>query len=236
MSGPFRSAPEASPLPRGVAPGTLEPMHVSGESHEPPTPEQLADWQSRNGPPDHEAGVALAWSGVLGRGPDLAVALTGAAVFSTGVRLDVAVRARTSRGGGELFHAVAGGAAGADRLLLGVELADGRVATTGGRGWPPPEFAPGTPSLTQGGGSGGDRSVDLTLFLHPLPPPGPLALVCAWPGRGVPETRTEFTGAAEAVSGVVQLWPPQPPEDHVPVPPEPPDVPDGGWFARVLGN
>lgn len=207
--------------------GTVWDMYASGESHDPPTPEQLADWQRRNGPPDHEAGVALAWSGVLGRGPELAVALTGAAVFSTGVRLDIAVRARTPRGGAELFHTVTGGAAGPDRLLIGVELADGRVATSDGHGWPP-DLAADAPSLTQGGSSGGDRSVDLHLFLHPLPPPGPVAVVCSWPGRGIPETRTEFTGAAEAADGVVQLWPP---DRHEPESPEPPDVPDGGWSA-----
>ena len=35
----------------------------------------------------------------------------------------------------------------------------------------------------------------LGLVVQPLPP-GPLAVVCAWPGRGIPSARVEVDGAA----------------------------------------
>lgn len=211
-------------------------MHYSGDVHEPPTPAQIAAWQRRSGPPDNEVPGPLGWAALLGRGPDLAVALTGAAAYTTGLRLDLAIRARTSTPGGQLFHAVDGHGAGRDRLLLGVEFADGRIATNAGRDWLPQHLADDVPSLAHGGGGGSDRGVDLTMFLHPLPPPGPLAVLCSWPGREIPETRTELDATAlrAAVEQVQVLWPPESPEQRKPEPPEPPDVPDGGWFSRAL--
>lgn len=209
-------------------------MHYSGDAHEPPTPEQLAQWQRRCQPPENEVPGPLGWAALLGRTPDLAVVLTAAAVYSTGLRLDIAVRARVS--GPDLFHAIDGLGTGRDRLLLGVEFADGRMAATSGHLRPQQQIAEDTPSLQSLGGGGSDRSMDVPMFLHPLPPPGPFAVLCSWPGRGVPENRTEFDAATvhAALSQVLVLWPPQPPDQHRPEPPEPPDVPDGGWFARVL--
>jgi hypothetical protein len=44
----------------------------------------------------------------------------------------------------------------------------------------------------EGGRLGRGAYWDLELAVQPLPPPGPLAFVCAWPGRGVPESRVEI--------------------------------------------
>jgi hypothetical protein len=112
-------------------PPIVERCTPTETGHEPPSPAELADGQRRAGPPDNKAPGALAWAAVFGRGPGLAVLLTGAAAYSTGLRLEVAVRAREGFRGGELFHAVHGhGGTRRDRLLLGVEYADGRVAST----------------------------------------------------------------------------------------------------------
>lgn len=45
-------------------------------------------------------------------------------------------------------------------------------------------------------GPDGRESLGLTLWLWPLPPPGPLMLVAAWPGRGLPEGAVTLDGEA----------------------------------------
>jgi hypothetical protein len=86
-----------------------------------------------------------------------------------------------------------------DELLrFGVQFSDGRRGTNMDQ-YPsvPEELPPDQPVLGGGVGSDGGRlgrgaSWDLELAIQPLPPPRPLAFVCAWPGRGIPETRVEI--------------------------------------------
>jgi hypothetical protein len=87
-----------------------------------------------------------------------------------------------------------------DELLrFGVQFADGRKVTNMDR-YPfvPEDLPPDQPVLIEAGvgGEGGrlgrGASWDLELAVQPLPPPGPLAFVCAWPGRGIPESRVEI--------------------------------------------
>ena len=53
---------------------------------------------------------------------------------------------------------------------------------------------------------------DLGLAVQPLPPPGPLAFICAWPGRGIATSRMEVDGGAirAAAEAAVTLWPDDP--------------------------
>jgi hypothetical protein len=44
----------------------------------------------------------------------------------------------------------------------------------------------------EGGRLGRGAFWDMELAVQPLPPPGPLAFVCPWPGRGIPEERVEI--------------------------------------------
>jgi hypothetical protein len=87
-----------------------------------------------------------------------------------------------------------------DELLrFGVQFADGRRVTNMDR-YPfvLEDLPPDQPVLVEAGvgGEGGHlgrgASWDLELAVQPLPPPGPLAFVCAWPGRGIPESRVEI--------------------------------------------
>lgn len=75
---------------------------------------------------------------------------------------------------------------------FGVLFADGRRATTDGQ-WPPPRDAK-TPYVSSAGGDGEPGCWIARMWLTPLPPEGPLWLVCQWPARGIPETRKRLDG------------------------------------------
>jgi hypothetical protein len=97
---------------------------------------------------------------------------------------------------------------------------------TGGKGSGSATGRPG------GCGGGSRRRTDLPYLLTPLPPPGPLRLVTAWPVQGVPETGVEvhLGDVADTAAQVRRLWEVQPEEPIVP--PSPPPFEPGGWFAR----
>ncbi len=95
-------------------------------------------------------------------------------------------------------------------LRFGVALADGRRATLSrfpGRGDGVDQ--PTGPLLTTRRGGGNDATWTSELWLWPLPPPRPLAFVCAWPSEGIPETRAEIdaTPIVAAADRAVVLWP-----------------------------
>jgi hypothetical protein len=97
-----------------------------------------------------------------------------------------------------------------DFLRFGVQFADGRKATTLERPPYDPEGpAPDRPVLREHGGGGGGTAWDTEYWLWPLPPAGPFAFVCEWPGRGIAESRAEIDAAAilEAAESAVILWP-----------------------------
>ena len=94
-------------------------------------------------------------------------------------------------------------------LRFGVQFADGRKATNLDRPSYDPEHEPDRPVLSEHGGGGGGSAWDMEYWVWPLPPAGPFAFVCEWPGRGIAESRTEIDAAAilEAAGRAVTLWP-----------------------------
>lgn len=181
--------------------------------------------------PDNEVPVSVAVDVVLGETPDFVVYLSGVRVFRTVLEFQVTALARHSGTGRDLGRGLFGHGAQEDRLLIGVEYADGRTGSNVGRGGDE-ELRPTTPVLLPGGGGGGDRSADTRYYLSPLPPPGPLRIIAAWPGRGLAETVTEIAADpfVEAAEHVRILWDLEP--DEPPARPQLPPLPPDSWFAR----
>jgi hypothetical protein len=194
-------------------------------------------------PPENELAASVGPTVLLGRSDDAAVAITQLEAFSTGFRFTLAVRLRQVpprlRGGGLItlisygFHPSME-ISFEDFLLLGIEYADGRRASTlfDMPGSDPAEASGEQLMLLPQGGGTGDNSADHTFWVSPLPPDGPVTVVLSWPGFGLPESRTVLDGAAfRAAAGRSQvLWPPQPAPDFSP--PSPLPRPSSGWFAE----
>src|SRR5262249_48854957 len=106
---------------------------------EPPTSEQLREWQRRMSPPDNEFPAAVGFTALLARTDDAAVGITGIAAFSTGFQFTLGVRLRQPRAdlvAGRLFMLINPDQYGgidvslAEQLLLGIEYANGQRAST----------------------------------------------------------------------------------------------------------
>ena len=77
-------------------------------------------------------------------------------------------------------------------LRVGVQFADGRSATSIG-GHDRPVGGPIMDPLRGGGWGGGDESrFHQGYWISPLPPPGPVAVVCEWPALEIPVARHEI--------------------------------------------
>ena len=177
----------------------LADAHRSDEAEEPPQPV----WMGR--PEDMIPGVVPVEL-VIGRSETTAVLLTGVRAYPTGLAMTLGVRVRGPLRRRDLHSEVFDGPYDHDmdrdwqkrRLKWGFELADGRRATNVDP-WPePPEhshsagdwagWTPDRPVLQGGGGGGGSRSVDRDQWLWPLPPAGPLSVVCQWLEQGIETT------------------------------------------------
>lgn len=215
--------------------------------HDGPSAEAMLAWSRRMSAPENELPASYPFTAVLGRTDDVAVALLGAHVYSTGFSVELVVRLRTAPRGvmsHRLFDIISGHGLGAEsaeeRLLLGVEYEDGRTATNVDRfGWPGAESPPADDALvlSPSGGGGGGRTYEQSFWVSPVPPAGAVTFVCSWPAFGIAESRAvlDATALQAAAGRSALLWPPSPPDDDMDEPPEPPDVPDG-WFSRALGR
>jgi hypothetical protein len=190
------------------------------------------DFLRRVNPPENEVPVALPINVLLARTDDVAVALVGLQVYTTGVSFTLVVRARPSSElarAGRLNELIWEHRPGAGRFLLGVELADGRRVSGMRMGERDTDIV-----FHSGSGSGGEASVEQSWWLSPLPPAGPLQFVVRCADLGIDETVTELDASAirRAADDVVTLWPWEPPPEHRrSEPPAPPDLPPGSWFA-----
>jgi hypothetical protein len=65
-----------------------------------------------------------------------------------------------------------------------------------------------TGSQTSSGGPDDPEDVRLTLWIWPLPPPGPVTVTCSWPSRGLHDARLVMDGdAIQAAARLAQpFW------------------------------
>jgi hypothetical protein len=201
----------------------------------------------RLSPPANELPAGVALTVLLGRTDDAAVGITQIEAFSTGFRFTLAVRVRRA------LPALAHGGlltlinsylpdgleiAVEDRLHLGIEYTGGSWASNLLDMAMPDSGAVADGQrlvLVQQGGGGREQSADMTYWLAPLPPEGPVTFVLAWPGFGMPASRTVLDSAAirAAAERSHILWPPQP-STGSPDPGFPPN-PSAGLFADPSG-
>jgi hypothetical protein len=161
---------------------------------------------------------------VLARTPQRAIGLTGIRAYPTGFACTLHLRLRQIIPGEQSFFGIFGmfdmleldpaGELADYYLRFGVGFGDGRKATNLQRhrdvenGSPP-----NPPALRLVRWEGYDLlSQEVDLWVWGLPPPGPLAFVCEWPARHIPETRVEIDAGLvlEAAGRAVAIWPDQP--------------------------
>jgi len=173
------------------------------------------------GPPGNVLGTPIPLRAVLARTETAVVAITNAVAYENGFSFELLTKERRAdRQDPRSFpqdpidvhfrYRWQGGELPDELLRFGVELADGRKATTLDQpGWELDENStPEAPLLSTRGGGGGMGSWQWDFWLWPLPPPGPLSFVCEWPAKGIPLTRHEIDAGVvlEAARTVETLW------------------------------
>jgi hypothetical protein len=154
---------------------------------------------------------------IVARTDQTVVAVTALRAYPTGFGFTLSLRLRQissqqQRQFASLFgYGLPEGEPLPDELLrFGVQLADGRKATNLDQHPFPDDGEPEAPVLIEQSSSGyGTSAWDTEEWVWPLPPPGPLAFVCEWPGRGIGQSRAEIGGdmIRQAAGRAVTLWP-----------------------------
>jgi hypothetical protein len=131
---------------------------------------------------------------VLASNERAAVYIGRCSVYPTGLELEVRVLVRgddldPSLNG--VYHRPGEGSTYDEMLRFGIEFSDGRKATNVAGSWPGTDEPEGPVLWGMGGGGGGGRWRQ-DFWVWPLPPPGPVGLVCDWPAAGLALTREEI--------------------------------------------
>jgi hypothetical protein len=193
-------------------------------------------WAAR-AQPINEVPATLVLDRVIAAGENFIVFVSTLSVFSTGIGFFTEVRGQGGPSGEglpvtTLSDALFGSAPEEQRMLLGVEYADGRRGVRTPRG---EDVGPGEGDdirLISEAGRGFTNNASAWWFLSPPPPPGDLHLYCAWPALGIPETCTVIGGddLEAAKQRVQRLW--SAPQFFTPNPSTSPvSLPGSGWFA-----
>lgn len=148
------------------------------------------------GPPYGVLPGAVALELVVAQNEQAAVYIGRCAAYPTGLDFEVHVLASASAAHdldpslNGIYHRPGRDSTYEEMLRFGVAFADGRKASNLG-GFTHPGEDPEGPVLTGMGGGGGGGRWHQGFWMWPLPPIGPLAVVCEWPAAGIPLTRIE---------------------------------------------
>lgn len=144
---------------------------------------------------------------LIARSGRFVVAVRHVVAFPVGVEVEVEAHGRgTVPGPGDV--------AGLPELRFRALLADGREAVqddeAGLRSGAGPMLKV-TGSEGSSGGPGDEEHVRVSLWLWPLPPPGPVTVRCSWPGRGLQDASIVLDGDAirAAASQALPFWTPE---------------------------
>jgi hypothetical protein len=180
--------------------------------------------------PDDELGTPVAVDPVrLLHDAHVLVAVSSMVAFSTGFTLvaSVVMREVDTSGHGPFFAAPRRSEGG---IEFGVQYADGRRGDTFG----PLDVAADADTarrviVVPHGGFGRPNRFDQHVWVHPLPPIGPLTFVVRWAARGFDERRHEIDAQPiiEAAARSAPFWPRTPPAAD--------DATHGDLEAAVLG-
>lgn len=147
-----------------------------------------------HGPPLGMLPGTVAIDRIVAKTDDVAVCVTGFQAYSTGFFFDL-VTISAYPGDRELdplfFEAgrlAQVGETSPSKLKFGVQFADGSKATNIAIA---PTMSPTGPVMHIGGGGGGGGRWRQETWISPLPPAGPLVLVCEWPAAGIALTTLE---------------------------------------------
>jgi hypothetical protein len=188
----------------------LEPLPPPPSFFEPEGWDRPPVWL---GPPANVLPGVVPVELLIARTDETAVAVTGSVrAYPTGFGFTLSLRVRAYPPGDPYpFDVPFEGDQIPDAFLrVGVQFADGAKATN------LPRYdlrhhddtEPTPPMLTPHGGRDGGRAWDADHWVWPLPPAGPLALVCEWPARQVGESRVEFDARSvrQAAERAATLW------------------------------
>jgi hypothetical protein len=94
-------------------------------------------------------------------------------------------------------------------LHIGVQFADGRKAANAGRLPSPAGSVPAGLILKPHSFGGGPQDWNLSYWVWPLPPAGPVTFVCEWAAYDIPETHAGIDGQLilDAARHSIQIWP-----------------------------
>jgi hypothetical protein len=175
----------------------------------PDEPEPYAQpvWASA---PDNQLGVAVPLRVILLRTEELAILIDQVVAYTTGFSFRLAGRRRAGatlaneRG---FEHVLSPHHDDMDRLLVGIEFADGRKATNLTHG--PTDSEGDGPMLMTGGGAAGGGRFDFQFWVWPLPPDGPLTFAIQWADQDVELTRAPVESSPIREAGALSepLWP-----------------------------
>jgi hypothetical protein len=166
--------------------------------------------------PEATLGGVVAKEIVLARGNDAAVGVSGLIAYPDGFSFTVIAVLRREDRRGRTFHLgfhhdfLAEEPPAPEFLRLGVQFADGGVVTNlGGLPHLSPDTEPTGPLLMHDGGGGGGRRYEMSYWVWPLPPLGPVTFVCEWPAHEIAESRADVDARLihDAAARAVPIWP-----------------------------